>query len=545
MPRLLFKEAESSTEWEQVHALNHRVFADEVGQHPTTSSGLLIDRFHAQSRYFVAVLDGVVVGMVSANAGPEFSIAKRLTNINDLRDLPRPIELRLLAIDAEQRNRTILAGLLWQVYSFSRSNGFSHLLISAITERESMYRKLGFRSLGPAVPEGAARFTPMVRPVIEQHRSSDRHVELYEQHWRRIRSKSNRVSLMPGPVCTTEGVTAAFASVPVSHRSAAFKSCYGRITSLLNGLLPGSKAVVFPGGGTLANDAVAANLKALFKTRRGLVISNGEFGERLIDQARTAGLMFRQLSFPWGDPWSFVAIANSMDERPAWIWAVQLETSTGVLNDTESLIGLANDAGCALALDCVSSVGATPIARTMDPILFATGVSGKSLGAYAGLAFVHLNEKCRFLLSKQMICPSFDLLRMHEACGPVSTIPSSAVFALARALEEHYGSPEAAAQRFQQYLALGQLTRRHMRCLGLEPVSPEAVAAPNITTFALPDQSFPKQCYDLGFQIACESQYLISRNWGQIATMGNINAATIDEFFEAVGRRREVELDCF
>ena len=111
-----------------------------------------------------------------------------------LRDLPRPIELRLLAIDPQQRNRTILAGLLWQVYSFSISKGFSHLLISAIAERESMYRKLGFRSLGPAVPDGAARFIPMVRSVIEQHGSCNRYVDSYERHWQRITRKSNPVS---------------------------------------------------------------------------------------------------------------------------------------------------------------------------------------------------------------------------------------------------------------------------------------------------------------------------------------------------------------
>ncbi len=537
MSRLLFKEAESSIELQQVHALNHRVFADEIGQHQANSSGLLIDHLHVQNRYFVAVRDGEVVGMVAANAGPEFSIAKRLSDISVLLDFPSPIEIRLLAINPQQRNRTILAGLLWQVYRFSLSHGFSHLLISAIAEREAMYRKLGFRSLGPAVPEGAARFTPMVRSVVEQHKSRNRCTVLYERRLQRLTNKPDPVSLMPGPVCMSPAVTAAFSSVPVSHRSSTFNCCYGRVISLLNGLLTGAEAVIFPGGGTLANDAVAASLKAIFKDRRGLVISNGEFGERLANQAKTGGLLFHQLSFAWGHPWSFAAIANSLRQKPSWIWAVQLETSTGVLNDVDPLITMAKDAGCALALDCVSSVGATRIASEAGPILFATGVSGKSLGAYAGLAFVYLSEESRFLLSKQIICPSFNLLRMHEACGPVSTVPSSLMFALAQSLEDQYGSPEAAAQRFQQYFALGQQTRRQMRSLGLEPVSPEAVAAPNVTTFVLPDDSFPKQCLEVGFQIACESQYLQSRNWGQIATMGNITSASVDKFFETLGQR--------
>ncbi len=540
MGTLIFKEAESAVELQQVHALNHRVFAEEIAQHQTNPAGLLIDNLHAQNRYFIAVRDGAVVGMISANGGPEFSVAKRLSDINIIRNFAHPVELRLLAIDPQERNRTILGGLLWQAYSFSLLNGFSHLLISAIAERESMYRKLGFQSLGPAVPEGAASFIPMVMPIIEQRRANCRQIYLHQRHWHRATKKPDPVSLMPGPVCMNPRVIAAFASFPVSHRSPAFISCHERVRSLLNGLLTGAEVVLFPGGGTLANDAVAANLKAIFGDSTGLVISNGEFGERIADHAEKAGLRFRQLSFPWGAPWSFAAIQNGFDRKPAWIWAVQLETSTGVLNDTEGLLKLARETKCAVALDCVSSVGATMIASELGSLFFATGVSGKSLGACAGLAFVHLNDECRYLLSKKTLCPSFDLLRMHETRGPVSTVPSSLVFALARSLEDDYASPEATVRRFHEYFVLGQRVRCQMRSLGLEPVASEAIAAPNITTFALPDYSFPKECLDAGFQIAYESQYLQSRKWGQIATMGNVTSASLDQLFEALHRRRRL-----
>ncbi len=281
-------------------------------------------------------------------------------------------------------------------------------------------------------------------------------------------------------------------------------------------------------------------MKAIFGDARGLVISNGEFGERIADQAEKAGLLFHQLSFSWGGPWSFAAIKNGLDQKPAWIWAVQLETSTGVLNDTEALLKLAREAKCAVALDCVSSVGATRIASEVEPLFFATGVSGKSLGAYAGLAFVYLNDKCRYLLSKKILCPSFNLVSMYETPGPLSTVPSSLVFALARSLEDDYGSSEAAARRFHEYSVLGQHARRRMRSLGLEPVASEMIAAPNITTFALPNYSFPNECLDAGFQIAYESRYLQSRNWGQIAIMGNVTAPLLEQLFEALHRRRRL-----
>jgi len=540
MGRLLFKEAESPPELEQVHALNHRVFAEEIAQHQTNPSGLLIDHLHQQNRYFIAVRDGTVVGMISANEGPEFSVAKRLRDVGVIRGLAHPVEVRLLAIHAQERNRTIVAGLLWQAYTFSLASGFSHVLISAIAERESMYRKLGFQPLGPAVPEGSASFIPMVMPITEQRRVNCRQMHLHQRHWDRAAKKSHPMSLMPGPVCIRPTVIAAFASPPVSHRSPAFIDCHERVRSLLSGLLGGAEVVLFPGGGTLANDVVAANLKAIFEDTRGLVISNGEFGERIADQAERAGLIFHGLYFPWGGPWSFAAIKDAIDQKPAWIWAVQLETSTGVLNDTEILLKFAREAKSAVALDCVSSVGATTVASETGPLFFASGVSGKSLGAYAGLAFVQVNDECRRLLSKKTLCSSFDLLRMHQTRGPVSTVLSSLLFALARSLEDDYGSPEAAARRFQEYSLLGQRTRSQMRSLGLAPLATEATAAPNITTFALPDCSFPKRCLDAGFQIAYESQYLQSRNWAQIATMGNVTSASLDPLFEALHPHRRV-----
>jgi hypothetical protein len=192
MGRLLFKEAESAPELQQVHALNHRVFAEEIAQHQTHPSGLLIDHLHTQNRYFIAVRDGIVVGMISANAGPEFSVAKRLRDVSVIRDLAHPVEVRLLAIDAQERNHTILAGLLWQAYTFAVSGGFSHLLISAIAERECMYRKLGFHALGPAVPEGSASFIPMVLPITDQRTINRRQIRLHQRHWDRATKRANR-----------------------------------------------------------------------------------------------------------------------------------------------------------------------------------------------------------------------------------------------------------------------------------------------------------------------------------------------------------------
>ena len=68
-----------------------------------------------------------------------------------------PLEIRLLAILPEFRNRSILAGLFWQVGSYARAHRYSDLLISGILDRLSMYEKIGFRPMGPAVQPAEPR----------------------------------------------------------------------------------------------------------------------------------------------------------------------------------------------------------------------------------------------------------------------------------------------------------------------------------------------------------------------------------------------------
>jgi len=170
----------------------------------------------------------------------------------------------------------------------------------------------------------------------------------------------------------------------------------------------------------------------------------------------------------------------------------------------------------------------------------ASGVSGKSLGAYAGLGFVFMTDECRYRLSGKILCPSFDILCMHQTRGPLSTVLSSSVFALARALEDKYASPEAIARRFQEYLFLGEQTGRIMREIGLEPLAPDFVAAPNIATFALPTFSFPETCLAAGYQIAHESRYLRLRGWGQIAWMGNVTSASLEGLFQRLRSTAEL-----
>lgn len=542
MTDIRFKEAETEREFQQIHRLNHLTFAEEIAQHQPTSNGHLVDRFHSANRYFIALLHDELVGMVSVHPGPDFSITSRLPDPAALRVLRAPLEVRLLAIAPQHRGSAILPGLLLHVYRYALLHNFSDLLASGITSRMSMYRKMGFRAMGPAVISGAASYVPMRLRLDVPPPALRAHADLYAS---RLQSEHS-ISLLPGPVEIAPEIQHAFHAPPVSHRSASFIAEYEESRSLLSSLMGGMRAVVLGGSGTLANDMVAANLRACFANEPGLILSNGEFGERLVRQASLAGLTFRSLRFPWGAPWNFSAIESELQrgtsehtpsqDFPSWIWAVHLETSTGVLNDLPRLLKIAAAYGVRVSADCVSSLGAVDTAQSA-PLFLASGVSGKALGSYAGLAFVFASTQALDRLDGRELCPTFDLRQSISHHGPRSTVSTPLIAALHHSLRQNYASPSACHDRFVQQSELARWVRDQIRAAGLSPIAAEQDAAPTITSFPLPGAGFARLCRRAGFRIAHESEYLRSRGWGQIATMGSVTRSALEPLFVALHDR--------
>jgi aspartate aminotransferase-like enzyme len=543
MAEIQFREAQSAHDLDQIHRLNHRVFAEEIGQHGKTADHQLVDRFHSSNRYFIALKEDELIGMVSAHADAEFSVATRLPDPSVLRKFRAPLEVRLLAILPEYRQSLLLPGLLLQVHHYATRHGFSDLLISAIATRISMYEKIGFRPLGPAVPCGAAEFIPMHLSLDAPPTEFRRLERLYASRFSSdpqngFHSSQLRpaISLLPGPVEIAPEVTRAFHMPPVSHRSSSFVAEYEETRSRLSLLMGGMHAAILGGSGTLANDAVAAALRAAFADAAGLVLSNGEFGERLIRQAARAGLPFESLRFDWGSAWDFKAVEQALDRvsgRPAWVWAVHLETSTGVANDLGRLLTLAASSGAVVAADCVSSLGAIDT-RQAGQLFLASGVSGKALGSYAGLSFVFASSSALQRLVGRQLCATFDLGEAAAHDGPLSTVSTPLVSAVCQALRQNFSDGEACEARFAHHLQLGQWTRDHIRNCGLTPLAAEQDAAPTITTFPLPSPLFAERCRCAGFHVAHESEYLRTRGWGQIATMGCLTSASLTPLFQAL-----------
>jgi aspartate aminotransferase-like enzyme len=318
---------------------------------------------------------------------------------------------------------------------------------------------------------------------------------------------------MPGPVEIAEPVRLALHRLALSHRSEEFVARFEGVRASLRAMTGARHAALFEGSGTLANDVVAGALEG-----PGLILINGEFGSRLANQARGWSLAYRVLEWPWGQAWDLDQIDRALSRGADWIWGVHLETSTGMVNNIQGLASLAKRRGVRLCLDCVSSLGAIPL--NLEDVWLASGVSGKALGSYAGVAMVFASE----ILAKRRAVPVYlDLEAALRTEGSRFTFASPLIVAL-----------EAALELQRDYAPLGGLVREKLRSLSIPPMVEGAAAAPTVTTFAPPKPGFLELCKSLGYWIGGESQYLRQRGLVQIATMGAVAAVHIEDLFHGL-----------
>src|SRR5262249_50886816 len=154
------------------------------------------------------------------------------------------------------------------------------------------------------------------------------------------------------------------------------------------------------------------------------------------------GLRPRVLSWTWGQPWDLDDVAAALADAPSgsWVWGVHQESSTGVLNDLPGLVRIAEKDGARVCADCISSLGAVPL--DLQGVYLATGASGKSLGAFAGVAMVFADaEALAARVDVERVPSYFDIPAALATPGPRYTFPSPTLAALETALEA-YATPE-------------------------------------------------------------------------------------------------------
>ena len=203
--------------------------------------------------------------------------------------------------------------------------------------------------------------------------------------------------MIPGPTPVPEKVLQALSKHPIGHRSKEFQDLVENATKNLQWLHQTQNDVLtITGSGTAAMEAGIIN--TLSKGDKVICGENGKFGERWVKVAKQFGLDVITINSEWGTPLNPEEFKKLLDEdKEKEIKAVILthsETSTGVINDLETISSHIKDHNKALSIvDCVTSLGACNV--PVDDWKLDVVASGSQKGYMIppGLSFIAMSQK--------------------------------------------------------------------------------------------------------------------------------------------------------
>lgn len=505
-----FKVADQAWEFEQIHRMNYRTFVEEIPQHERNPNGALVDKFHDENAYLICTDGEQLYGMLAMRDKRPFSLDSKLENLDSLiPEVQHPCEVRLLAIEHKRRHGRVIQGLFQALSEYSAAHDIDMLLISGTVRQAKLYQNLGFVPFGPQVGSADAPYQPMylAGETISRLRNNRRFLSREENP----APPKQVINLLPGPVTLKAAVRAAHGGLPISHRSEKFVTDYNHARQILCEMVQAESVAVMMGSGTLANDAIGAQIAA--RGGRGLILVNGEFGRRIKGHADAAGLEYDTLEAEEGQAFEMVLLDQALQSGARWVWAVHCETSTGVLNDIEAIGTRCTEYGVPLYLDCISSIGSVPV--DLGKVEMASAVSGKAIGAHAGLAMVFMNKAPSAQVGR---IPGYLDLGKYLSVIPPFTLSSNLVYGLLAALQ---GSSWSA--RFTAIAQAGGQLRRRLEQSGLVVLAEESIASPAVLTIPLPgdidSRAFGGALKRRGILLSYESAYLLERNWVQICIM--------------------------
>jgi 2-aminoethylphosphonate-pyruvate transaminase len=351
------------------------------------------------------------------------------------------------------------------------------------------------------------------------------------------------ILLNPGPVNVSERVRKALHRPDICHRESEFAELLQGIRQkLVKAFIPTAEsdytAVVLTGSGTAAVEA--ALLSSIPHGKRGLVINNGIYGERLSCMLGVHRLGVSELKMEWHarpDPEKLRLALRQHPEVHA-VAMVHHETTTGLINPVKEIAEVVDSQNRVFIVDSVSGLGGEALDVAGPHLYMVAGTAGKCIQGFPGVSFVLVRKG---FMERMRGYPkrSWYLHLPHyyesEERGSIPFTPAVQVYyAFDEALDELL--EEGVPHRIARYKKAATLIRQRLSGLGLKPVLPPEHQSNTITAYYLPAgltyQTLHDRLKEQGYVIYAGQGQLESKIF-RIANMGALSEHDLNGFLTA------------
>ncbi len=292
--------------------------------------------------------------------------------------------------------------------------------------------------------------------------------------------------MIPGPTPVPERVLQAMAKHPMGHRSADFSAIFGEVTENLKWLhQTQNDLLILAASGTGVMEAGIINF--LSPGDKVIVGSNGKFGERWAEVTDAYGLNTQRITSDWGKPLDpeliRIALEADTNKEIKAVIVTHSETSTGVINDLETINKHVKAHGALIIVDTVTSLGACSVPVDAWGLDVVASGSQKGYMIPPGLGFVTVSAKA-WEAYKTAKLPRFyfDLGKYRKDAAKNTTPFTPAInliFAMQASLQ--LMKEEGLDNIFARHDRHSRATRAAMKAMSLPLYAPDDHSSPAIT----------------------------------------------------------------
>lgn len=290
--------------------------------------------------------------------------------------------------------------------------------------------------------------------------------------------------------------------------------------------------ILMQGSGTFGVESVLTSVVG--QDEKLLIVANGAYGKRMKDMCEHAGINHTMIEFAENENPDAKMVAKVLDEDAliTHVAMVHSETTSGILNDIESVADVVKARNKVFIVDAMSSFGGVDIEVGKLGIDFIISSANKCIQGVPGFSFIIANKKLLIESKGKARSLSLDLYDQWETMDKDGkwrfTSPTHVVLAFSKALDEMIEEGGIAA-RSQRYYANNRLLIEKMAEMKMASYVDLAYQGPIITTFYYPENKH--------FEFKDMYNYVKARGYaiypGKLTTAETFRIGNIGEIYEA------------